>query len=310
MWGMQALCSACELWKQELEQAYRDIRWLLDNTHDQAAVLNFRKNWEAMHPEMQQQQQEPWETSDMQQSSRRPTEVAVSPPGGMSDTDFQELLEAISAAPSQTRIQLILDATEYKFTCRQLDEILGVLTFEDEKQEAIDLVAPRLLDPDGYQALSSEAARKAVEKVHRKETIFQETNFTDEDMKKLKARVLVLEEIVQTERDYVSDLENVVDKVIHKLWSFKCVQVFIQPINERGLLSKQECNSIFSNIMVLLPLNKQILADFENRQEDYVGDVFLRMVGKEPVLCRSLLIIGRLFENVHRLLRWACLVPF
>lgn len=53
-------------------------------------------------------------------------------------------------------------------------------------------------------------------------------------------------------------------------------QLYVQPIEEKGILSKQELTNIFSNIQELLSLHKQILKDFGSADKNGIGDVFLR----------------------------------
>ena len=96
----------------------------------------------------------------------------------------------------------------------------------------------------------------------------------EKEEKYSKLRKEVVEELVQTERDFVRDLEIT-------------ITVFLTPIRRQKLLSSYEIVSLFSNLESLLPLNKALLDDLEhtlkitNLHEDtaplysqWVGEIF------------------------------------
>eukprot|EP01104_Vermistella_antarctica_P021102 TRINITY_DN9334_c0_g1_i1.p1 TRINITY_DN9334_c0_g1~~TRINITY_DN9334_c0_g1_i1.p1 ORF type:complete len:755 (-),score=167.03 TRINITY_DN9334_c0_g1_i1:68-2332(-) len=70
--------------------------------------------------------------------------------------------------------------------------------------------------------------------------------------KVLRKRKAVVEELLQTERSYVQDLELL-------------LRVFLTPLREKEILSKQELSALFSNIESLLPVNEHLLVDLEAR---------------------------------------------
>eukprot|EP01116_Phalansterium_solitarium_P021768 TRINITY_DN6912_c0_g1_i3.p1 TRINITY_DN6912_c0_g1~~TRINITY_DN6912_c0_g1_i3.p1 ORF type:complete len:1514 (-),score=661.17 TRINITY_DN6912_c0_g1_i3:304-4845(-) len=76
----------------------------------------------------------------------------------------------------------------------------------------------------------------------------------------------VIEEIIQTEREYVADL-NVI------------VEVFFMPIMLKKIISQDDVKTIFSNVETFVNVNAQILQDWDARSPDadeshIIGDVF------------------------------------
>eukprot|EP01130_Rhizamoeba_saxonica_P012134 TRINITY_DN5092_c0_g1_i2.p1 TRINITY_DN5092_c0_g1~~TRINITY_DN5092_c0_g1_i2.p1 ORF type:complete len:458 (-),score=77.65 TRINITY_DN5092_c0_g1_i2:42-1415(-) len=66
-----------------------------------------------------------------------------------------------------------------------------------------------------------------------------------------KAREHLNKEVINTERDYVSDLETM-------------IEVYYEPLFVKGIISEVERDTLFANVTELLPLNKnKILARFE-----------------------------------------------
>lgn len=83
-----------------------------------------------------------------------------------------------------------------------------------------------------------------------------------------KHRKMVLAEILQTERDYVNDIEIV-------------AVVFIRPLLEKNIISREDHTLLFSNLEVLVHVNQQLLNRLTS-EEDLeclrVGILFLEMV--------------------------------
>lgn len=84
-----------------------------------------------------------------------------------------------------------------------------------------------------------------------------------------KHRRNVIEEIITTERDYVSDLRVV-------------SEVFIQPLRDQQIIQPDDLMQLFSNIELIASVNREVMKEFEARSgEDtevlLVGDIFLRM---------------------------------
>eukprot|EP01132_Coremiostelium_polycephalum_P006752 gene6752-8373_t len=92
--------------------------------------------------------------------------------------------------------------------------------------------------------------------------------------KNKRLRAEVIREILITERDYVRDLLIV-------------QEIFLTPIREKSILNQKEINILFSNIEILLSINKTVLEELEkeetgpNPNNDYentkVGQAFLKM---------------------------------
>ncbi|KAM9963611.1 hypothetical protein ACTFIW_006847 [Dictyostelium discoideum] len=82
-------------------------------------------------------------------------------------------------------------------------------------------------------------------------------------------RIKIINELIETERDYVRDL-NIV------------VEVFLNPIREKQLLSAKDINSLFSNIEILYSINMNVLKALEKDKDPLcenisVGQTFLDM---------------------------------
>ncbi|KAM9989947.1 hypothetical protein ACTFIY_005993 [Dictyostelium cf. discoideum] len=82
-------------------------------------------------------------------------------------------------------------------------------------------------------------------------------------------RIKIINELIETERDYVRDL-NIV------------VEVFLNPIREKQLLSAKDINSLFSNIEILFSINMNVLKALEKDKDPLcenisVGQTFLDM---------------------------------
>lgn len=82
-----------------------------------------------------------------------------------------------------------------------------------------------------------------------------------------KHRKLVLAEIIQTESDYVKDIEIV-------------ARLFIRPLMEKSLITREDHAALFSNLEVLVPVNQQLLTRLqaeENPEQLPIGTLFLEM---------------------------------
>ncbi|KAK5582398.1 hypothetical protein RB653_003981 [Dictyostelium firmibasis] len=82
-------------------------------------------------------------------------------------------------------------------------------------------------------------------------------------------RIKIINELIETERDYVRDL-NIV------------VEVFLNPIREKQLLSAKDVNALFSNIEILYSINMNVLKELEKERDPLcenisVGQTFLDM---------------------------------
>eukprot|EP01096_Ripella_sp_DP13-Kostka_P000665 TRINITY_DN10745_c1_g1_i2.p1 TRINITY_DN10745_c1_g1~~TRINITY_DN10745_c1_g1_i2.p1 ORF type:complete len:780 (+),score=342.50 TRINITY_DN10745_c1_g1_i2:161-2500(+) len=91
--------------------------------------------------------------------------------------------------------------------------------------------------------------------------------------KKMWHRTQVLKEILTTEIDYVRDLETVVN-------------VFLKPIREKKILPEADITSMFSDIELIVTVNRAVCLEFERANEKQLadpdkplllGDIFLRL---------------------------------
>ena len=88
----------------------------------------------------------------------------------------------------------------------------------------------------------------------------------------MRQRKLIIDEIISTETQYVSDLKLIID-------------FFLEPLRWDKSIPKESLQTIFGNIEVIFQINSDLLADFKERQSIQgdtniiVGDVFLKLVG-------------------------------
>ncbi|TPX30848.1 hypothetical protein SeMB42_g07856 [Synchytrium endobioticum] len=85
-----------------------------------------------------------------------------------------------------------------------------------------------------------------------------------------KQRQEVIYEAIQTERDYVNDLEII-------------TEIYMKTLRKNKLLRPKDLSVIFSNIETILPMNQELLKLLEERQSqnhvvDTVGDIFIRVI--------------------------------
>uniref|UniRef100_A0A4W3IF06 DH domain-containing protein n=1 Tax=Callorhinchus milii TaxID=7868 RepID=A0A4W3IF06_CALMI len=80
------------------------------------------------------------------------------------------------------------------------------------------------------------------------------------EQKMLEKRAKVIEELLQTEADYIKDLEM-------------CVSTVLTPLRE-SQVQKVDCESLFGNILTVIDLATRLLTSLE--ETDTIGPVFLR----------------------------------
>lgn len=101
-------------------------------------------------------------------------------------------------------------------------------------------------------------------------TLTPTSSFDENTIKINKARLNVFNEILYTERDYVRDLELI-------------VELFVNPLQKKNILDSASIQAIFSNIEVIIKINKAMLVRLESRNEEILngktdwlcGDIFL-----------------------------------
>jgi len=67
-----------------------------------------------------------------------------------------------------------------------------------------------------------------------------------------KSRQEVIYEIIETEKDYVRDLEIMID-------------LFVKPLKDKNILEAQDISKVFNNIEVIVNVNRTMLNDLEDR---------------------------------------------
>ncbi|KAI8833753.1 hypothetical protein BC829DRAFT_407635 [Chytridium lagenaria] len=87
--------------------------------------------------------------------------------------------------------------------------------------------------------------------------------------KQERKRQEVVFEILSTEKDYVDDLNIIID-------------VYIKPLKKTKLIRPKDMSVVFSNIEAIAPVNRELLKSFETRQSEspnnvveQVGDIFI-----------------------------------
>ena len=82
---------------------------------------------------------------------------------------------------------------------------------------------------------------------------------------------MVIKEIISTEKQYVEDLTLMIN-------------YFLEPLRWDNAVPRDALQCIFGNIEVIYRINKDLLADFLQRQEEtpggdiLVGDIFMKLV--------------------------------
>eukprot|EP01103_Thecamoeba_quadrilineata_P013698 TRINITY_DN3880_c0_g1_i1.p1 TRINITY_DN3880_c0_g1~~TRINITY_DN3880_c0_g1_i1.p1 ORF type:complete len:640 (-),score=125.84 TRINITY_DN3880_c0_g1_i1:16-1908(-) len=81
-------------------------------------------------------------------------------------------------------------------------------------------------------------------------------------------RQQILNEIITTEQDFISDIQILLD-------------LYNKPLKEKGIITKPEQVTIFSNIEMILSINRELLEDFESSLTKsqsicYIGEVFIK----------------------------------
>jgi hypothetical protein len=93
--------------------------------------------------------------------------------------------------------------------------------------------------------------------------------FLPENDDEYRMRNKVINEIINTERDYVNDLEMV-------------IRLFLNPMREEKLLNDLTIATIFSNIELILGFNRVLLEDLIAHTKEHLGDkigeCFLKLV--------------------------------
>lgn len=112
-------------------------------------------------------------------------------------------------------------------------------------------------------------------------------------------REYVIEEIIRTEKTYIQSLEML-------------MSLFAKPMVEQGLLTQNDYDWVFSDILVILNVNHVLLADLQLYREQEadaspqakkpktVGQIFLMLV--RASLLFVIFFLGTLFQKLYLLL--------
>lgn len=92
-----------------------------------------------------------------------------------------------------------------------------------------------------------------------------ETRIGD-DGKKERLRQEAVKELINTEQDYINDLELL-------------STVFLKPMNERNLMEKSELGALSSNLEMLTHVNQEIIKGLrDDPTGNHIGKIFLDVV--------------------------------
>lgn len=84
---------------------------------------------------------------------RPPHNNHVRPGRIINDSDFQQLYNKVKSKPfkdDQLELLAIGVANRY-FSCQQSIKLMSIYTFDDDKLKVLDIVAPRIADPENYE---------------------------------------------------------------------------------------------------------------------------------------------------------------
>lgn len=71
----------------------------------------------------------------------------------INDRDFQQLYNTVKSKPfkdDQLELLVVGVADRY-FSCQQCIRLMSIYTFDDDKLKVLDIVAPRIADPENYE---------------------------------------------------------------------------------------------------------------------------------------------------------------
>lgn len=124
---------------------------------------------------------------------------------------------------------------------------------------------------------------------------------------KEKRRQEVIFELLQTERDYVRDLELIIN-------------LYLNPMRKKKIVSPKDLAVLFSNIEMLVPVNSLLLKTLSDSREVYpiierVGDIFLKVAdylkmynmycGNHPyALLKYETLKSKAFRNLENVRTW------
>lgn len=180
------------------------------------------------------------------------------------------------AASYKYVFQLSTFGSEYHIATESEEELLQWLNMINRVKEHIFSNGLKLNEPARPKVKRSLTGRLGGTLRSRKHTVDPQFNITGGSFNSnapssrggMKGREAVIDEIMTTERDYVSDLTVVKEHFIFKLEDY-------------GLMQKDQKDAIFGNIEELLPLHQQLLEKLEeaNKEPDQnLGAVFIDFV--------------------------------
>lgn len=76
-------------------------------------------------------------------------------------------------------------------------------------------------------------------------------------------RLQVVNELIDSEERYVSDLQTLIKVILHfpakMRWELSDSKVIVKPVEEKNLIPKEDADQLFGNIEQLLKINSDLL---------------------------------------------------
>eukprot|EP01103_Thecamoeba_quadrilineata_P007871 TRINITY_DN17693_c0_g1_i1.p1 TRINITY_DN17693_c0_g1~~TRINITY_DN17693_c0_g1_i1.p1 ORF type:complete len:664 (+),score=168.45 TRINITY_DN17693_c0_g1_i1:50-2041(+) len=139
---------------------------------------------------------------------------------------------------------------------------------EESESESFDLLSCSDEEEEEAQSPHQSKAKEEAPSTEIKKVLDNNNNNNDNNnvlnqpSEHEQMRRRVFEEILHTERDYITDLVML-------------TKLYYMPIKEKELLTERNCAKVFSNVVMLLNVNKELLGEIEKPQAiDRVGATF------------------------------------
>ena len=97
--------------------------------------------------------------------------------------------------------------------------------------------------------------QQALELKKEREILSEDPSLDERTLKRHK----VINEIINTEKDYISDLNKV-------------IKIFLEPLGKEGILTPEEVKDIFSNVKLLVNVNQALLEDLSKQAKQTNGE--------------------------------------
>eukprot|EP01117_Protostelium_nocturnum_P013837 TRINITY_DN5208_c0_g2_i2.p1 TRINITY_DN5208_c0_g2~~TRINITY_DN5208_c0_g2_i2.p1 ORF type:complete len:722 (-),score=262.47 TRINITY_DN5208_c0_g2_i2:600-2765(-) len=166
-----------------------------------------------------------------------------SPPMAQRSSTFDSFLN------SKEKVQISNKEEEKEEISKEKKETVSKENVKEESK----IITATAAELESKRAIRASVKQKPLQ---RPEDL-QEMN-DDERKEKVQKFKAVVKELIQTERDYVEDLEIV-------------NTIFYQPLNMEDIVPNSDLNELFNNILCILEINRIILEELQKREDDLNG---------------------------------------